>query len=394
MAWTFELNITNGTKRRIVLLSKKLSWGYWNRDGVEGQTPIAVIEPNATVHALGVKAARGTWTGYEFSCSWKDDAPPGEKSYGTLDLSIDVPYSGSNKSSCTATGGLRISGWDSLPASGHNFVRSIVILAGPQKPKAAMVEPSARAFAETDPDELAYQDYQRALKAVDVEKWSDVDKKLKPIKDFIVQEHLPANVNLTQALVARSEPVDIEQHLWGGIGDPDYPNPYAQELFVKRYFAVAIHSVATNNREIISLVRTQTQEFSKKIQVTSSIKNVLETTLSIKKSLTQSAEEPLSGTKVASTLNMEFGVKNVLEVSTTKVSEETIKQTFTAPSDKDMLIVPWVFSTAVLIYHEDIENNVNLIAASEWAETQIFSSYVKEKNDRRFEGNHEDPTAP
>jgi hypothetical protein len=126
MAWTFYLTITNGTDRDLKVTGSNLNWGYWYRDNVDNRGPID-IPKGQTMQALGVRAARGTATGYECSCTWTDVVPAKESSYGTVTLNLDVPYSGSNHSSCEGTGALFVQDWEDLPGSGHNFNRSIVV---------------------------------------------------------------------------------------------------------------------------------------------------------------------------------------------------------------------------------------------------------------------------
>jgi hypothetical protein len=126
MPWTFFLTITNGTDRDLVVSSSHLNWGYWNTNEIEGKKPVTV-PAKQTIQAVGVKAASGTATGYEFSCSWTDQVPDGKTSYGSVNLYIDVPYSGSNRSSLTSTGLFRITSWENLPSDGHNFIRAITI---------------------------------------------------------------------------------------------------------------------------------------------------------------------------------------------------------------------------------------------------------------------------
>lgn len=372
MSWTFYLTITNGTDRTLEVTSQSIEWGTWYRDSQDDNGPCS-IAPNTTIQALGIRAARGTWTGYECHAQWKDKVPPGEKGYGAITLMIDVPFSGSNDSSLTSGGALTSYGWQNLPSGGHDFNRSITIRAGRDK-KLVLEEEEEEAL---DPVEQEYREYllELAARNPDVRDWDQVEKDLTQVDDFNPLQYIPDGPTLSRRLLARSEPLVIEPELWDGIGDVDYPTPYAQDLFLDEYFAVAIYSVGTDPRSFINIPAGSSRKTSEKITVTSAIKNVLTVSWSLKTSLSEKAVEPVSGSEVASTLDMEFGVTDVLEVSRESVTESIVEQEFKAPEDSDVLIVPWVFSTAVIVYRRTKKGKVSLVAVSEWAQMQFFKSY-------------------
>ncbi|EDS8890384.1 hypothetical protein GQC79_005422 [Salmonella enterica] len=377
MSWTFYLTITNATDRVLETDSSSLDWGTWYRNSVDGRGPVS-IEPGATVQALGIRAARGTWTGYECHAQWKDKVPPGQKGYGAVTLMIDVPFSGSNKSSLTAGGALTVSGWTSLPESGHDFNRSITIRAGRDKKRLIPVEGGGQVEElKTDAVEEEYRAWLLALEAKnpDIRNWTDVEKDLQGTDDFNPLQYIPDGPYITKRLLARSEPLVIEPELWDGIGDVDYPTPYAQSLFLDEYFAVAIYSVGNNPRTFINVPAGSTRTTSEKVTITSAIKNILTMNWSLRTSFSEKAVDPLTGSEVASGMDMEFGVSDVLEVSCESVTEKIVEETFIAPPDSDVLIVPWVFSTAVVVYRRTKKGNVSLVAVSEWAQMQFFKSY-------------------
>jgi hypothetical protein len=376
MAWTFYLTITNATDHELEVASSSLEWGYWYRDSVNNRGPCSV-PAKGTVQALGIRAASGTWTGYECHAQWKDKVKEGQKSYGAITLMIDVPFSGSNNSSLTPAGAIKVTGWSNLPSGGHDFSRSITVSAGPTG-QLEVSESVAADVAGADPVEVDYRDYLLAVAAAnpDIRDWAALSSKLSVVEEFNPFEFLPKNPSLTPKLLARSEPAVTERALWAGVGDPDYPNPYAQELFVEGYFSAAIYSVSTNPRNIISLPAGSELKISERVTMTSAIKNVLTTTWSLKTSLSDKATDPITGSEVAYAMDMEMGVSNVLEESREHVTEKIVEQTFKAPEAADLVIVPWVFATAVGLYRRDIKGKVALIAVSEWAEAQIFRSYT------------------
>jgi hypothetical protein len=177
-----------------------------------------------------------------------------------------------------------------------------------------------------------------------------------------------------QKFLFRSRDDDIPRNLWSGFGDPDYDNVYLQDLGVKNYFSVAIYGVDTDPRAVITLAKGETQRLKDRVEIVSFIRRARETTWSIKTSLEVKAQDAAKTSSVAAKLETEYGVKNVLEESTTQVTEHIDERTFEAP-DHDIAIVPWVFSTIVLIYRVDKRDKVELIAASEWAQWQLYQTY-------------------
>ncbi len=371
MSWTCYLTVTNATDRDLEVTSSSVEWGSWYRDSVDNRAPCS-IPTGRTLQALGIRAASGTSTGYECHAQWKDVVPGSGKSYGAVTLMIDVPYSAANSSSLTPAGATVVDGWTQLPSSGHDFSRSITVRVG-KAGKLVATEDEKTA----DPVEAEYATYQLELAArnPDVRDWPAVRDRLPEVEDFNPLAYLPKEITLTERLVARSEPLPIEKTLWAGIGDPDYPNPYSQDLFVEEYFAVGIDSLGTNPRSFIAVPAGAERKVSERATITSAIKQILTTRWSLKTSLSAKSVDPVSGSEVASSLDMELSVESVLEESTETVSEKIVEQTFRAPDNEDLTIVPWVFSTAVIIYRKDKQGRYGLVAVSEWARAQIYKSY-------------------
>jgi len=390
MPWTFYLNVTNGTDRDLVVRGSQLNWGYWYRDGSDNRGP-REIPKGQTVQALGIRAARGTWTGYECSCTWGDATPAGERSWGTVNLNIDVPFSKSNHSRCTSSGALFLHDWENLPGSGHNFVRSITVTtkarvmdfmaeAPPNLAAESRRIMVAAAEAPEDEDDQRYREYLLAShqRNPDVRDWNAVETMLpEQASPPSAIDHVPKDLQVPpmRVLIGRSAPDRIPKDLWPGIGDPDYPNSYSKELFAKDYFSAAVYSVDTDPRAVITLARKQTKAFKQRVEIVSFIRHVHETSWSIKTSLEAKSESVPYMKEIAAKIESEYGVKDVLEESTTRVTEEVEEQTFTAPADHDIAVVPWVFSTIVLIYRVDKEDKVQLVAASEWAQWQLCRTY-------------------
>lgn len=126
--WVCKVIISNHTPYKLSVLTSRLAWGYWYRDDVDDRGP-SEVAPGDSGIALAVRAAAGSSTGYECTCTWKFSAAEGMKKadvpIGSMDLAINVPYSKGNKSSLNASGFLRTASWADLPKDGHEFTRTI-----------------------------------------------------------------------------------------------------------------------------------------------------------------------------------------------------------------------------------------------------------------------------
>ncbi len=376
MTWTCYLTITNDTDRDLTLTQSTLDHGLWFRSGVDDNAPVSV-KARGVVQAMGIRAYSGTWTGYECHLEWTSATPDGEADYGTVGVWIDVPYNGDNQARVTKSGALHVTKWDgTIPAKGTDFNLNMTVSV--MAPAQALNGPGQAAVAELDAE---YQRYLLELASnPDITDWSAVQSALPEVEDFIFNRYTPKEQTAAPHLVARSAPFTIDTKLWSGIGDPYYEDEYSKSLFVEEYFAVAIHSVATDSRDWVSLPAGTQVTLSKRTTVQSAIHTTLTTTWSVNTSLTEQANEPVTGSSVASSLETHFGIENVLEESREYVQEVVVELVVKAPDDQDETIIPWVYSTAVALYRRekakgDKPGRIMLIAVSEWARTQQFATY-------------------
>ena len=116
-SWKLKLIVNNTTNRTFSVDACKLDWGHWCLNGEDEKEPID-IEPGMH-EVLRIRASKGTLTGYEGSCSWKDKS--GKGCYGCFSIYVDVPIAKDNSSKLEQHGWLEIEGWEGLPKSGHEF---------------------------------------------------------------------------------------------------------------------------------------------------------------------------------------------------------------------------------------------------------------------------------
>ena len=87
--------------------------------GKDKSAPVS-IGAGETKEVFGIRASKGTATGYQGQCTWIGAS-------GSLTLSIEVPYSKDNKSSLKVSGMYNIDGWKELPSRGHHFNHLLTI---------------------------------------------------------------------------------------------------------------------------------------------------------------------------------------------------------------------------------------------------------------------------
>ncbi len=369
----FQLNICNGTDHDLVVESSSLMWGVWFTSEKDNTEPVG-IPAGATVTAIGLKTSEDTWTGYACRCRWVDENDP---SYGAISLYVDVPFLGGNRARLSTEGDLLISGWRDLPWEGHTFVGNVTITKE-RNGKLNVILDNNDSSSQSSIDQGIYTYYRQLYtENPDVTSWETVCNKLPEVDNFSPAEYILPHYTypLAKPSLARSPVLAITDPTYiQSIGDPKYPSMYAKDLFVDRYFAVAVHSFNTNPRYVLSLRKGNAQTLSRAANVNSLHYHALNTHWSLNTALHMKSPNPGIGIELASMLDEKFGVFSVLEESMTRVGNYDIKQTFKA-TDHNLLVVPWVFLTAVLLYRMEKGQTVGLVAISEYADSQINYPY-------------------
>jgi len=375
MTWTFHLNINNQSGRELATDwgNYHLKWGYWYRGNRDGQAPISVAA-GENPQALGIRAARGLAEGYEFTCTWRDPTI-GPGNFGTVALHVNVPYAGSNSSSLAVNGLYQQSGWERLPSRGSSFVRSITIMV--IEDELVAVDSDSPELEELQEIENSHNQYELLLAQNHelLESWPDLERTVKegaivPITSMPEEAKYPPQ----RFILGRSAPTTIPKRQWDGLADPKYPSLYSKHMRVEEYFSAAVYSINTNPRAWESIPAGTAKKTVRSTEVTSSIKTVLETNFSIKVSLEAKSGNPKLGREIAAKLESTYSQKSVLEKSTTRVDKETVEVNVPAV-DFSRLFVPWVFSTAVMIYRKTKKGDYGLVAVSEWADLQLYKTY-------------------
>lgn len=352
--WEMLMDITNNTSQVLTAsCDDKPNWGWWYRDGEYKNKP-ASVNPGETIQAFGLRASRGSSTGYEGSCTWS--LP---NNLGRITLYVDVPYSAKNTSTLTVSGPLVVDGWSDIAKSGHRFVRSITI-----SDFGNMVETS-----EVPKDIQDYLDYQQLLVNNNemIQNWELLKAGVAEKETFNPIVEIPKEYVYPprEIFVGRAKALTIEKKFWGEIKDPIYSEYWQKQNYVSEYFAVEVFSVNTNPRCTESIpagVKTITETT---VEVASSIRSTIETNLSIRALLSAT----YGG--VAAELETNYSITNALEESASKLERET-RNVEIGVSDKNRIYVPWVFSKTVVIYRKSKKGIVTLLGVSEWAD-EIFN---------------------
>ncbi|WP_051203898.1 hypothetical protein [Hugenholtzia roseola] len=357
--WIFKLNIHNATGKTLEVDDPRLQWGFWYLNNVDNRAPINVPS-GKTIEVLGIRAADGTWTGYECFCRWKSDI-------GSIELKVDVPFSGSNKSHLKSFGFLRVEGWEDLPPKGHEFTRTITIMALSDSEQEQAIN-----FDNEYAEYLSLMNHESEM----VQNWEMFREEIKATHQFNPYDKIPSTYQYPpkKIYVGRSEVIEIDKREWDGIGDAKYQTLYEKEYFVKRYFAVAGYAINTNPRETQSIPAGVSVYTERTVDVQSSIKETLESFWSLKVSLEAESNNKVLGKKLAAKLEGTFSQKSVLEKSSSTFERNTQKVTVDK-SAHDRLFVPWVFSQSILIYREKKDGTFGLVAVSEWADLIVDKVY-------------------
>lgn len=132
--WVSQIMINNQSGRVLHLSDAKISLGEKEID--DGKFP-SNIEPGET-GIYEVYSPAGRPSGIEFYLSFYDIAPTGQAQYGTMDISVDIPFwKHANNGSCVTSGNLFTTGFGRIPNGVHNFDTTVIVY-GPDAPKAVI----------------------------------------------------------------------------------------------------------------------------------------------------------------------------------------------------------------------------------------------------------------
>lgn len=119
--WTYTLVVNNQTDRPLKLLSKNIPYGK-----VNGSLPDKILPGEEGVYTIYSPAGKAS--GIEFYLIFKDESQKDEPSYGTMSVSVDMPFwKHKNKSSCITTDFLVATGFEKVPAGNHDFMTSVTV---------------------------------------------------------------------------------------------------------------------------------------------------------------------------------------------------------------------------------------------------------------------------
>ncbi|GLC90171.1 hypothetical protein [Lysinibacillus piscis] len=357
MAWTFSLRITNDTDRDLEVVESQLHWGYWNTDGEEDKGP-QPIRAGETIQAVGVKSAFGT-NGYEFSCSWKDNNQNSEgimqAPYGVVSLYVNVPYNNPNEATCQTNGYFEVDGWNDITHDGHNFIQNIRI--------------------SNKMDRLRKKEHINSLYT----DWSQVEAltALENVKNVDLNKHIPSGVHFEKMELFRTSVFTISKKLWAGVNDLDFNSLYLKQREVQDYFSVEVTCLRADATKIETVTKGGQITVIDEYALSTASKVVEEKVSTFESALkfTNKSSASMTKAKIATVgiekeLQIELKAKfNILNNVTNEQQQSEKKSTtrqFNAPEDKDMDVVPWIFSKMILLYRTDKNNVTTLIGASEW----------------------------
>ena len=113
--------------RPLKLESKNIAWGKEEgKKSYPDNFPTQIEPGKSGIFYVYSPAARSY--GIEFYLNFHDVAPEDKFIYGTVRISVDMPYwKHQNTSSCTVTGLLQKTGFQKVPDGAHDFSTSVTI---------------------------------------------------------------------------------------------------------------------------------------------------------------------------------------------------------------------------------------------------------------------------
>ena len=184
-------------------------------------------------------------------------------------------------------------------------------------------------------------------------------------------------------IVGRSNVVELSPNKWAEINDPVYNSLLVRKKGVKRYFACCIYLLATDPRAIESIPKGCSKTLKKCLSVTTSNKNTLTGSLSVKATLGMKhstsmdiPEGPKASSEYSATVEASLGIVKSTEDSRTETVSQEQTMAFNAATD-DMQVVPWMMIKGLAVYREVIKNGaIELVAYSEYPQLPaMYRSY-------------------
>jgi len=118
--WNYTVIVNNELDRPLKLINGQMVH-------CKSRTMPDEIKPGES-SKYNIYSPGGTSYGIEFYLSFKDVAPKGEPSYGTMDIRVDMPVGKrKNTSNCTTTKLLTAEGFEQVPDGYHDFQTSVTV---------------------------------------------------------------------------------------------------------------------------------------------------------------------------------------------------------------------------------------------------------------------------
>lgn len=120
--WTYSVTVHNALDRPLRLASRNIPYGKPDPHNLPSQIEAGKSGTYQIISPAGVPV------GIEFYLNFHDVAPADQPIYGTVQISVDMPYwKHANKSSCVTTGILQQNGFQEVGNGAHNFSTSVII---------------------------------------------------------------------------------------------------------------------------------------------------------------------------------------------------------------------------------------------------------------------------
>lgn len=367
--WTYRIVINNNTDKPLELLSSDIPWGF-----PESEFP-KNIAPNDT-GVYGVYSPAGVAYGIEFYITMRSMPEGGEKSYGSLTLSVDMPYwKHENQSSLTCTGILIEEGFKKVPDGAHDFAVSVDIITNLNKSTDEEHE-TAFQYEETNiaPSYNNLYDWNSAKNVKVIDPQRTVARELLP-------DINPINKRIT---AGRTEAVSIPKSKWKQIKDIKFPGEYSKG-FLKDYFTVVIYELRKN--KTLSLAENQSYEKEVSISNSSSVRRETSQQFHIENTINVSGS--IGDTDLSMDLRVMYEINSLEEYC--EQSQINTRELFSYGAvDYERDIVLWSLVKVLCLYREKPDGKIEPVGIGDYLMENIQKVYkVTTETPRQASGERE-----
>lgn len=350
MSWTVSVTVVNQTDRT---LKRESGGAYW---GEVSSFPSEI--PAGGVGTFTVVSPTGKPYGVEFGFTLRDVAPTGKTNYGTCCYHVDVPLCSSNSSTLTMAGVLDSVGYRQIPAHAHDYTTVFTIYSKANTNDLELAEDEEKSFVVGNDSRPLYRPQYD---------WDTISLlPLKELEDIDIRNEMPDIFKTYDKMIGRTGEKEIEKAEWKLIRDRKFTDEYSQLNFVRRYFTVSVFRIRNNYSVNIPSNSTYTKDVT--LSHRSTIRRETSTEFRMENSFTLSGD-------VGAELRTTYQIVNLEEYCDENEKTEVITTNYES-MDVDRDVVFWDMDKILMLYREDINNNIELLGIDDYFVESSVKTYL------------------